>query len=139
MSTSTADEQRDAGHRVHVVLRHRIDEILAHAVPAEDLFGERRADEQQRELVREERGHRNERRAQAMLDQRARSAQALRAGSAQEVAAEHVEHRVALVAAVERDGDRRSAPATAARDARSGSRCRSTTRDRGPGVISPVV
>ena len=39
------------------------------------------------------------------LIERARTAQALRAGGPQEIAAEHVEHRVALVAAVERDGD----------------------------------
>ena len=105
MSTSTATNSVTPGNRVHVVLGDRIDEVLAHAVPAENLFGEGGTDEQQRELVGEERGHRNERRAQAVLDRARADGSGPWPGGAQEIAAEHVQHRVALVAAVEGDGD----------------------------------
>ena len=39
------DEQAHRRDRVDVVARHRVDEPLAHPVPAEDLLGERRADD----------------------------------------------------------------------------------------------
>jgi len=47
MSTSTATNSVNRSHRIHVVLRHRVDEILAHPMPAEDFFGEGRADEEE--------------------------------------------------------------------------------------------
>src|SRR5262245_18121264 len=67
-----SDEQRHARDRVHIVFRDGFDEQLTHSVPAEYALGERGADEQQRELVREEGRHRNQRRAQAVLHERLR-------------------------------------------------------------------
>ncbi len=105
MSTSTPTKSVTPATEFTSFLVTEFDEELAHAVPAEQPLGERGADEEQRELVGEEGGHRDERRAQPVLDERARPAQPLGARGAQEVAAEHVEHGVALVAAVERHGN----------------------------------
>ncbi len=69
----------------------------------EDFFDEDRADEDQREFVSEKRSHGNQRGAQRVFDQRLGTAQPLGLSSADEVAAKHVEHRVALIPAVERE------------------------------------
>ncbi len=82
-------------------------EPLTHAVPAEDLLGEHRAGEQPGDAVGEHRGHRDQRRAQPMFEQRLASGQPFGASGADEVLAEHVEHRVALIPAVTGHGPER--------------------------------
>ena len=102
-----AGEHRDRGDDVGVLGRDALHHPLAHAVPAEDLLGEHRAGDQTADAVGEQRGHRDQRRAQAVFEQRLPPGQSLGAGGADEVLAEHVEHRVALIAAVPGDGDQR--------------------------------
>ncbi len=73
-------------------------------MPAKNLLREGRSNEEQRKLVREEGSHRDERSPQSVCHERARAAKAFGLRGAQEVAAQHVEHRVALVPPVKRRG-----------------------------------
>ena len=80
---------------------------FAHAMPAEDLLDEHRAGEHADDSVREQRRHRYQSGSQAVFEQRSPSGQALGPRGADEVLPEHVEHGVALVAAVAGHRDQR--------------------------------
>ena len=105
--TDGAGEHRHGGDDVGVLGGDALHHPLAHAVPAEDLLGEHRPGHQSADAVGEQRRHRDQRGAQAVLEQRLPPGQALGAGGADEVLAEHVQHRVALIAAVAGDAPQR--------------------------------
>src|SRR5436190_21027604 len=65
-----SNKKRHRRHGVDVVLGHGVDEELTHAMPAKDLLGEGRSHEEEREFVGKERHHRNERRPEAVFDER---------------------------------------------------------------------
>ncbi|OEI69281.1 hypothetical protein Cus16_1120 [Curtobacterium sp. ER1/6] len=97
-------EEDRARCRVDVVVGDALHEVLAHAVPAEDQFGDARAGQDQPERVREERRHRDERDPDAVPHDGRPARPALRPGRPDEVVRQDVEHRRPLVARVRRDG-----------------------------------
>ena len=130
-------EQQHAEDGRVVAPQHRLEGEPAEARPVEDRLDQDRAGQHVAELQAEHRDHRQQRVAQRVLVEHDAVGQALGARGADEVRAQHVEHRRARQPAVLREVHERSAspsaaPGGAARRARRAARRRSSRCERMP-------